>query len=64
MNNVRVLRDQKGWTVRQLAERAGIPWQTVTSYEHGTEPALSRARKLAKAFNKPLDKVFPPVSEG
>ena len=64
MNNIRVLREEKGWTVRTLANRAGIPFQTVSNYEHGTEPALSRARKVAKALNKPLDKVFPPAAEG
>jgi transcriptional regulator with XRE-family HTH domain len=59
MNNVRAFREEKGWTVRKLAEKAGLPFQTVYNYEKGSEPPVGNARKLAKALRKPLDAVFP-----
>lgn len=64
MNNIREFREAKGWTQKELAERAGMPFQTLSYYENGREPKLTPARKLAKALSKPLDKVFPVSSEG
>jgi transcriptional regulator with XRE-family HTH domain len=60
MNNVRALREAKGWSVREVGVRAGIPWQTINNYERGVEPTLNNARLVAMAFRRSLDYVFPP----
>jgi len=63
MNNIKTFREQKGWTLKDLAERAGMPLPTVATYERGREPKLGAARKVAKALRKPMDSVFP-IAEG
>lgn len=45
------LREAAGWTVRDLAEEAGISPTTVVQLEHGRgEPKFSTLRKIARAF--------------
>lgn len=45
------LREAAGWTVRDLADEAGISPTTVVQLEHGRgEPKFSTLRKVARAF--------------
>jgi transcriptional regulator with XRE-family HTH domain len=45
------LREAAGWTVRDLAEEAGISPTTVVQLEHGRgEPKFSTLRKISRAF--------------
>jgi transcriptional regulator with XRE-family HTH domain len=64
MNNIRSFREQRGWTLKELAEKAQLPFQTLSTYENGREPKINPARRVAKALKKPLDQVFPPAAEG
>lgn len=54
---VRELRNARGWTQEQLAERAGMNWLQVGHIERGSsDPKLSTILKLAKAFGlRPSD---------
>lgn len=52
---VRQARIQRGWTVRQLAERAGVSAPTVLKVEHGVPSvALGTAFDLAVLTGVPL----------
>ena len=48
---VRELREQRGWSQEELAERAGMNWLQVGHIERGaSDVKLSTIRKLAKAI--------------
>lgn len=45
-----------GWTVRQLAEKAGMRQQTVNAIESGdSNPSLDEALRIARALGVTLD---------
>lgn len=47
---VRAILKAKGWSVYELAKRAGVPISTVTRIERGlTDPKSSTMEKLRKA---------------
>ena len=47
-NNLKVLRNQKNVTIRQLAEAIGVSFQMIWGYEHGKKKmSLSRAAQIA-----------------
>lgn len=54
-NKLKSLRLRCGLTQKQLAEKVGIPYQTVQKYEKGEQAVermtLSMAAKYAKALN-------------
>lgn len=54
-NKLKSLRQRSGLTQKQLAEKIGIPYQTVQKYEKGEQAVermtLSMAAKYAKALN-------------
>ncbi len=59
-NNIRRLRfDNNEMTQKQLADKTGVTRQTIVAIENAKyAPSLELAFIIARAFNKPLQKVF------
>ena len=58
-NTVYTLRNQKGLTQEDLAEKIGITRQTVISIEKGNyTPSILLALKIAGLFKMPVEKIF------
>lgn len=58
---VRALRDERGLTLAQLGEKAGMGYQEIARIERGErEPTWSTALKLADALGVPLDDLRAP----
>ena len=59
---VRALREQKGFTLEQLAPSAGITYQYLSGLENGRENfTIGVLQRLSQALNFPL-KLFPWIS--
>jgi transcriptional regulator with XRE-family HTH domain len=54
---LKAIREKRGWSQSELAERAGVPYETIYRVERGThqEPRVSIAAKLALALGVSLD---------
>jgi transcriptional regulator with XRE-family HTH domain len=53
-------RDQRGYSVRELAKRAGIGYVTVSRIENGhMSPTVMMLEKLAKALKIHITEFFP-----
>lgn len=50
-------REARDWTLQELAERSGVPYETIYRVERGThqEPRVSIAGKLARTLGVSLD---------
>ena len=49
--NIRLLRERKGWTQKQLARRVGVHPITIAKYETGAQtPRITTLMKIAKVF--------------
>lgn len=58
-NRLRVLRAERGWSQRELAERLGVSRQTVNAIETGRyEPSLRLAFRVAALFGEPVEEIF------
>lgn len=58
-NHVRTLREDRGWTQSDLAERLDVSRQTVHSIEKGKySPSLPLAFKISRTFERPIEDVF------
>jgi putative transcriptional regulator len=58
-NRLIELRQARGWSQRELAERLGVSRQTVISIErHRFDPSLPLAFRLAKVFDCRIEDVF------
>ncbi len=56
---VRILRKERGMSLRQLAEAAGVSAGLLSQIERGnTDPSLSTIRKLATVFGADLSTLF------
>ena len=56
-NNVYTLRTKSGITQETFCKKVGISRQTLSKIENDTyNPTLSLAFRIAKAFEKPIDK--------
>ena len=56
------LRQQRGWTEYQLAERSGLPQSTISSwYRKNLVPTVSSLEKICSAYGITLSQLF---SEG
>ena len=55
---IRELASEKGWTLKEVAERSGLPYSTVTSYaqrDSMTMTDYTAIRRLALAFDVIVD---------
>jgi putative transcriptional regulator len=60
-NEVRTLREAKGWSQGQLAEQLAVSRQTVNAIETGKyAPSLPLAFRIARLFRKPIEAIFDP----
>ena len=63
-NDLRALREARGWTQGALADRLGVSRQTVNALETGRyDPSLPLAFRLARLFERPLEAIFHPDEE-
>jgi transcriptional regulator with XRE-family HTH domain len=57
---LKALRDERGWTLQELADKIGISSQMVWIYEQGdSDPPLSRVVQFAQVFNVPAETLYP-----
>ena len=60
-NQVRSLREQRGWSQGELAERLDVSRQTVNAIETNKyDPSLPLAFRIARLFRKPIEAIFHP----
>lgn len=56
MENLRFLRERKGWSQQKLADELFISQQSVYKYENGLAyPSLETLRLMSKLFNVSID---------
>lgn len=59
-NNVKKFREEKAWTIAELARRAGLTPQSVSKAENGTGKVRRDTElKVALALGKSHEEVFP-----
>ena len=64
LDKITKLKDQKGWTSYKLAQKAGIPQSTISTwYSKGRVPAIGDLEKICDAFNISLADFFREESE-
>ncbi len=60
-NRLRELRDARGWSQGELAERLDVSRQTVNALETGKyDPSLPLAFRIARLFETRIEDVFIP----
>lgn len=60
-NRLRELRDARGWSQAELAERLEVSRQTVNALETGKyDPSLPLAFRIARLFEGRIEDVFMP----
>ena len=60
-NRLRELRDARGWSQGELAERLDVSRQTVNALETGKyDPSLPLAFRIARLFGTRIEDVFLP----
>ena len=58
-SRVRELRERKGWSQGELAERLEVSRQTVNAIETGKyDPSLPLAFRIAREFGEPIESIF------
>ena len=63
-NRLRELREARGWSQGELAERLEVSRQTVNALETGKyDPSLPLAFRIARLFERRIEDVFLPDSE-
>ncbi len=64
MNTLRKKREAQGWSIKDLAERAGVSVASVCHWENEKKhPRPSKKRKLAEVFKCSIQELFPNGSE-
>lgn len=64
LSRVRELRERKGWSQGDLAERLEVSRQTINAIETGKyDPSLPLAFRIARLFGKPIESIFLPDGE-
>jgi putative transcriptional regulator len=59
MNNLKVLRAERGWSQQDLAERLEVSRQSVNAIETGKyDPSLPLAFRIAELFGGTIEDVF------
>ena len=57
--NLRMLREQYGYTLKYVAEQLGIAYQSYQCYERGlTVPTLQNFIKLAKLYDVSMEELL------
>lgn len=60
-NRVPQLREARGWSQGELADRLGVSRQTINAVEtEKYDPSLPLALKIARLFGQPVEKIFSP----
>jgi putative transcriptional regulator len=60
-NHLRELREQRGWSQGELAERLDVSRQTVNAIETSKyDPSLPLAFRIAKLFRQQIEEIFEP----
>ncbi len=60
-NRLRELREARGWSQGELAERLEVSRQTVNALETGKyDPSLPLAFRIARAFEQKIEGIFFP----
>ena len=60
-NRLRELRDARGWSQGELAERLEVSRQTVNALEPGKyDPSLPLAFRIARLFDGRIEDIFMP----
>lgn len=59
-NRIKALREERGWSIQDLAHRSQIWVTQLYRYEAGQTPTIRVARKIANAFGSTVDEMFPP----
>ena len=60
-SRVRELREHRGWSQGELAERLEVSRQTVNAIETGKyDPSLPLAFRISRLFGKPIERIFLP----
>lgn len=58
-NRLRDLREAKGWSQGELAERLDVSRQTINALETGKyDPSLPLAFRLARLFGERIEQIF------
>lgn len=57
-NHVKKYRQVAGLTLNQLAELSGIPVSTINDIEHGAEPRVVTAIRIARALKASVEKLW------
>jgi len=56
---LKLLREQRGITLRQLSEEMGVSWQAVQQWESGeTLPRVEHLQALAKFFSVSMEELL------
>lgn len=58
-NDLKKYRQAAGLTLKQLAGLSGIPVSTIEDIEHGAEPRVVTALRLAKALKVSVETLWP-----
>ncbi|HET7125991.1 MAG TPA: helix-turn-helix transcriptional regulator [Lysobacter sp.] len=60
-SRVRELRERRGWSQGELAERLEVSRQTINAIETGKyDPSLPLAFRIARLFGQPIERIFLP----
>jgi transcriptional regulator with XRE-family HTH domain len=58
MKTIRQLRQERGWTQLELANRLGLTPSTIYNWERGKfEPTASVFRRIARVFEVPMEEI-------
>ena len=61
LSRVRELREHRGWSQGELAERLEVSRQTINAIETGKyDPSLPLAFRIARMFGEPIEAIFLP----
>lgn len=64
LRNLKVLRDQRGWTQQELADKAGVKVDVIRNHEQNKvdDTLLSIAFPISSALGVRIEDLFLPVS--
>jgi len=63
---IRELAEEKGWTLKEVAIRAGIPYSTITTYARSNGMAMADVlalQKLARTFDVLIEDLIEVIEE-